>query len=397
MAIFAGNRSAILSSLEAETSSEVIEASFERDVLAHALVSVSAALSESTEVDWVELAFLGEGRVQMSTGSHNLSIRYNFMGVYEGTGTIKVNGRELADYVKQLPSVTVKLTAQLPSKLTLKCGRSTARMQLVQDASQTSFFLPETGTEVLAKGDAIERWVNSFKDFVAVDDTRFYANGALLWAETEPQTSLQAVASDALRLAKSRLIDDLKVLKSDSGAVLVPKRALEEAKRVCGQIGDGEAKLRWSQESQIFALEAENYLMVTKCIAGKYPPYASAIPKEVARSVTLDVRSLLESSRRVMLFADKNRIVKLNFDGPILDVQSATQGQKEGEDIIELATPVERPFQVTYNGNLLVGVLSVLNGGSLTFEWDDINRPVKITGDEEKGLEVFYLLVPTRF
>jgi DNA polymerase-3 subunit beta len=374
-----------------------ITAIFDRDVVAHGLASVAAALSESTEVDWVELAFLGDGKVQMSTGSPTLSIRYDFYGEYQGTGSIKVNGRELAEYVKQLPSVALHMHVDLPSNLTLKCGRSTARMQLVQDSSHASFFMPETGTEVLAKGDAIERWVNTFKDFVAVDDTRFYANGALLWADGSPQVALHAVASDSLRLAKCRLSDGLQVLKTDSGTVLVPKRALDEVKRVCSQIGDGDVRLRWSHESQCFSLEAENYLMVTKCIAGKYPPYASAIPKETRRSVTLDVRSLLESARRVLLFADKNRVVRLNFDGPVLDVQSATPGQKEGEDVIELSEPVKEPFEVNYVGNLLIGVLSVLNGGSLTFEWDDVHRPVKITGDQDKGLEVFYLIVPTRF
>lgn len=374
-----------------------IDARFERDTVAQALASVAAALTDNTEVDWVELSFLGEGKVQMSTGGPNLSIRYDFYGEYEGTGSIKVNGRELAEYVKQLPSVALRMTAHLPGSLVLKCGRSTARMQLVQDPSQANFFLPQTDTEILAKAESIERWVNSFKDFVAVDDTRYYANGALLWAEKDPQTSLYAVASDSLRLAKCRLNDGVQVMKTDTGAVLVPKRALEEVKRVCGQLGEADVRLRWSHESQCFALETDNYLLVTKCIAGKYPPYASAIPKEVTRSVTLDARSLLESTRRVLLFADKNRLVRLSFDGSVLDVQSATPGQKEGEDIIELAAPVKESFQVNYVGTLLTGVLSVLNGGSLTFEWDDINRPVKITGDQDKDLEVFYLIVPTRF
>jgi DNA polymerase-3 subunit beta len=397
MLMLAGSRTGLLYSSDASQGSEVIEAVFDRDVLAQALTSVAAALSDNTEVDWVELAFLGENRVQMSTGSLNLSIRYNFIGSYSGQGSIKVNGRQLADYVKQLPSVSVHITAQLPSQLTLKCGRSTARMQLVQDASQTSFFLPEVGTEILAKGEAVERWVNTFKDFVTVDDTRFYANGALFCAEKDGQTAISAVASDALRLAKSRLLDGIQIEKTDQGAVLVPKRALDEIKRVCGCANGADVRMKWSQESQIFALETDNYLMVTKCIAGKYPPYASAIPREIRRSVSLDVRSLLESTRRVMLFADKNRIIRLSFDGPTLDVQSATPGQKEGEDIIELETPTAQPFSVNYNGSLLTGILSVLDSGTVEFGWEDTNRPVRIVGDQEKGLDVFYLLVPTRF
>jgi DNA polymerase-3 subunit beta len=377
-------------------SADVIEAVFDRDEFAQALVSVSAALSDH-EMGWIQLHFLGDHRVQMSVVSHNLSIKYDFEGFYEGRGLIKVNGKQLNDYVKQLPSEKLKLTAQLPQQLTLRCGRSSARMQLVQDPALADFSLPPVGTQILAKGDCLERWVNTYKDFVSVDDTRFYANGALVWAEKESGSALNAVASDALRLAKARMTDGLQIEQLDSSAVLVPKRALEELRRVCGQNPGQEFQLRWQQDSQYFSIVTDNYMMISKCIAGKYPPYSSAIPKEINFRVSVETRSLLESVRRVLLFADKNRIIRLNFDGPVLDVQSFTPGQKEGEDIIELKEPVQEPFLVNYNGSLLTGILGALSGSELTFSWENVNRPVQITGEGEKGVDVFYLLVPTRF
>lgn len=383
-------------SAESVQNGDVIEAVFDRDQFAQALVSVSAALSDH-EMGWVQLHFQGDHKVQMSVVSHNLSIKYDFEGFYEGQGLVKVNGKQLNDYVKQLPSEKLKLTAHIPQQLTLRCGRSSARMQLVQDPSLSDFLIPEVGTQILAKGECLERWVNTFKDFVAIDDTRFYANGALIWAENEPRSALNAVASDALRLAKSCLVDGFQVEKLDSSAVLVPKRSLEELRRVCGQNPGQEFRLKWHQDSQYFAIEAENYMMISKCIAGKYPPYASAIPKEINFSVSIDTRALLESVRRVLLFADKNRIIRLNFDGPVLDVQSFTPGQREGEDIIELKEPVNDPLNVNYNGSLLTGILAALTGSVLKFSWENVNRPVKITGEGEKGVEVFYLLVPTRF
>lgn len=95
---------------------------------------------------------------------------------------------------------------------------------------------------------------------------------------------------------------------------------------------------------------------------------------------------MLESVRRVLLFADKNRIIKLGFDGPVLDVQSFTPGLKEGEEVVELAAPVEQPFVVNYNGTLLTGILNVLSGATVKASWENVNRPVMITGEAEKGL-----------
>jgi hypothetical protein len=44
-----------------------------------------------------------------------------------------------------------------------------------------------------------------------------------------------------------------------------------------------------------------------------------------------------------------------------------------------------------------MGILGVLSGLRVQFAWENMNRPVKITGESQRGLEVFYLLVPARF
>ena len=373
-----------------------IRAVIDRDKLAGALAAVTAAQADG-DVGWVQFQFGGEGQVVVSALSHNLSIRYSFAAEYEGQGLLKVSGKQLSEYVRQLPPEKITLIAELPQRLVVKCGRSSAKLQLVQDQTQTDVVVPQEGTSIVVKGDYLERWVNAFRDFVSTDDTRFYANGALIWADTSQGLNLQAVASDAYRLAKAQLKDGLRSERVEDSAVLVPKKALDELRRLCAANPEMDYRLRWHGERLFFAVETENYVMVSKCIPGKYPPYTSAIPQKVNFTVNIGLSPLLESVKRVLLFADKNRIIKLGFDGPVLDVQSFTPGLKEGEEVVELAAPVEQPFVVNYNGTLLTGILNVLSGASLKFSWENVNRPVMITGEAEKGLDVFYLLVPTRF
>lgn len=378
-----------------ETSAS-LRAVVDRDVLANALSAVSAAQADG-DVGWVQFQFDGQGHVVVSALSHNLSIRYRFKADYSGQGIFKVSGKQLSDYVRQLPPEKVSLNAELPQRLIVKCGRSSAKLQLVQDNLQTDVLVPQEGTSILVKGDCLERWVNAFRDFVSTDDTRFYANGALIWADSSNGLNLQAVASDAYRLAKAQLTDGLMAEQVEDSSVLVPKKALDELRRLCAANPNTDYRLRWHGERLFFAVETEDYLMVSKCIPGKYPPYTSAVPQKINFSVKIALEPLLESVRRVLLFADKNRIIKLNFDGPVLDVQSFTPGLKEGEEVIELSEPVEQPFEVNYNGTLLTGVLNVLSGTTVKASWENLNRPVMITGEAEKGLDVFYLLVPNRF
>lgn len=373
-----------------------IRAVIDRDKLAGALSAVTAAQADG-DVGWVQFQFAGEGQVVVSALSHNLSIRYSFAAEYEGQGVLKVSGKQLSEYVRQLPPEKITLTAELPQRLVVKCGRSSAKLQLVQDQTQTDVIVPQEGSSIIVRGDYLERWVNAFRDFVSTDDTRFYANGALIWADNSQGLNLHAVASDAYRLAKAQLKDGLRAECIDESAVLVPKKTLDELRRLCAAQPDADYRIRWHADKLFFAVETENYLMVSKCIPGKYPPYTSAIPQKVNFAVNIGLSPLLESVKRVLLFADKNRIIKLGFDGPVLDVQSFTPGLKEGEEVVELSAAVEQPFVVNYNGTLLTGILNVLSGSSLKFSWENVNRPVMITGEAEKGLDVFYLLVPTRF
>lgn len=375
---------------------DVIEAVFERDKLANALVAVTAAQADS-DLGWIQLHFVGNGTVTLSAVSHNLSVKFEFQAEYKGEGILKISGRQLFDYVKQLPPEKVYLTAELPQKIVLRCGRSSARMQLVQDQTCTEIHVPHLGTCLTAKGEFLQRWLDTFKDFVLVDDTRYYANGAYIWAEQKNTASLNAVVSDGLRLAQGELTEGITIQTQDPSAVLVPKKALDELRRVCSQDPQREFTLRWHQESLFFAVETENYAMVSKCIAGKFPSYTAAIPQKINFQIDIEIKTLHECVKRVLLFADKGRTIKLNFDGGILNVQSATPGLKEGQEIIELGTAMEKTIEVNYNGHLLTSILNVVSGSKMKFMWEDANRPLKLMGEPEKGLDVFYLLVPTRF
>lgn len=373
---------------------------FSRDSLAAALTAVSAAQTD-TELGWILLDFSGNGQVIVTGVSHNLSIRYEFQADYQGQGTLRVSGKQLFDYVKQLPPEKISVRAELPYRVQLKCGRSSARIQLVQDQMTTEVLVPAIGTSVRVRGDVLERWIKTFRDFVAVDDIRFYANGALVWAEAAKEADaparLNAIASDSLRLASSILLEGVGVEKIDGSQVLVSRKALDETRRVCTLHPEREFKVSWHQDSLFFAVETEGYTMLSRCIAGKYPPYAGAMPQSISNRIEVDLEALEESVRRVFLFADKNKVVRLDFDGPVLDVQSSTPGLKEGAELVDLPTPVTTPFSVSYNGTLLSGILAVISGGKVTLAWDNVNRPIRLSGEPERGLEVFYLLVPIRF
>lgn len=380
-----------------QTSTQEISAEFEKDKLVDALQAVSAAQIDA-DIGWVQIIFTGENKVLFSSTSHNLSIKYEFETPHSGAGIIKVSGRQFSEYVKQLPPARVYMKAELPSCIRLKCAGSSAKIQLVQDQNLSQVLPAPVGSSVLVKGSFLERWISSFKDLVLVDDSRFYANGALVWVDSKNENScLYAVASDALRLSQSCLTEGVTVLHQDTSQVIVPKKALEELKRESSMSPDKEFTLKWSKDELCFSAECDGYMLAAKCIAGQYPPYEAAFPQKNNFEIFIDLKAMQESVRRSLIFADKNRVMKLIFENSLLKISSFTQGQKEGEEIIEIHTNLNSSFEVNYNGHHLSGILSVISGSRVNFSWESITKPVKIVGEEQIGLKVFYLLVPSRF
>lgn len=389
------------STQELENVNVEIKAEFDRDRLCQALDAVSNAQADS-DINFVQVMFTEKNRVIFSSVSHNLSIRYEIEMPHTGNGVFKVSGKQFSDYVKQLPSKNIQLRAELPHRIHLRCAGSSAKIQLVQDQTVSHIQPSKSGTCIFAKGKNLERWISAFKDFALLEDTRFYAKGSLIWAENiesngSATTYLNSITSDAHRLAKATLFDGIRAEQVDSGKVLIPKRALEEIRRVCNGHPEADFLLKWHEGELTFSLETQGYLMVAKCIAGQYPPYESAFPQKINMEVSLDSKSIQESVRRALIFADKNRVMKLHFENAMLTMASFTPGQKEGEEVMEIDTKLETPFDVNYNGHLLSGILNAIQGARITFAWESVVRPVKIMGSEQEGLNVFYLLVPTRF
>ena len=374
---------------------ENFEARFEQSDLLKALVNVCAAQGEN-ELNWIHMDFPGEGRAVLTAMNRFMSIQSQITANYSGEGAIFVSGKQLLDYVKQLPSNEVVISADIPTRMTVRCGRSHARMQLIQESRVPELnFQPESNT-IKVKGAVLERWINSFREFVMVDETRFYANGALIGLN-DGEKGLFAVATDSLRLAYSELDEDLEIINSVGGNVIVPRRTWEEVKRAANQEPDTIFEVSWKEGTQFFGISSPSYKLVCSCIAGKYPAWTAVVPKAENVTIPLPRKEVLDSLKRVLLFSDKHKVVRFQFNDKILKIQCFTPGLKEGEETIELDNPVPKSFEVNFSGGLMQGVLTNVLGDTVNFAWEDTAKQVKITGEDERGLNSFYLLVPTRY
>jgi DNA polymerase III beta subunit len=371
----------------------MLSAQFERDDLYFALSYLASAFSDS-EFSAAQMQFLENGIVNFSAMSSFLQVHFSIKAIHSGSGTIRVSGKQLIEYVKSLPPKTISMQMDSENRVCLKCGSSSAKFHLLREAAYPVVALPPCGVELKVEASKLSQWLDSFKDFVLVEDPRFYANGSRIWIENG---QLMSVTTDAHRLSRSCLSEGFEIVNNDDGKILLPKKTLDEIKKI-GSMNPGEKlTLKWNQDKAVFGIEIGNYVMKSSSMVGAYPPFEAAFPSKLRVSISMSLKHLVESLKRVMLFADKFNVISLLVDGNWMNLKSATQGVKEGEEQIELSeTNATAPFEIKFSCSQLLQVLNVVKGTTVSFHWDDINRPMKITFDSDKELNVFYLVVPVR-
>jgi DNA polymerase III beta subunit len=375
-----------------QRSISLISAEFEKTTLLTALNFLATALSDS-DLSIAQIQFLEKNQVLFSSYGRQIQVNYLTHASHKSTGIIKISGKQFTDYVKQLPNESIFLSVDNEQRVCLKCGKSSAKMQMLRDNSHGNISIPPTGVELKISPEPLSRWIDSFKEFVLVEDPRFYSNASLVWIQ---DSQLHSVTTDAHRLAKVYLENGFEILKNNNSKILIPKKILDEMKRICSLNSKKDITLKWSSEHAAIVIEFENYVMRASCSVGAYPPYESAIPKNIKTEIKLPLKLFQDSVKRVMLFADDKKLIHLKFHSQEMFLASDTQGVKEGEERVPIISPILQDFMVCFNIIQLNQVLSAMSGTEVCFYWDDIEKPTMLKYDSDKDLNIFYLLVPVR-
>jgi len=124
------------------------------------------------------------------------------------------------------------------------------------------------------------------------------------------------VATDAHKLVRYKRTD---VKSSDSSDFILPKKPLNMLK--ANLTGDEEITLEYNQSNAVFTFN--DLVLVCRLIDGKYPNYEAVIPKENPNVLTIDRMQLLNSIKRVSIFANKTtHQIKLKLAGSELSLSA---------------------------------------------------------------------------
>ncbi len=217
----------------------------------------------------------------------------------EGQGEVAIPARILLEIMKTFPDIPVTFEIH-PDTLTIELLAGEGKFKLAGHRSDEFPRLPEISdtSRVELKGELL---VNAFDKTVFAtgnDELRPAMSGVLCELREEHITF---VATDAHKLVRYRRLD----AKSDiSASFILPKKPINQLKNILASRQDETVAIEFNQTNAHFTFS--NVKMICRLIEGRYPNYEAVIPTLNPNKLTIDRAALLNSLRRVAIFANQS-------------------------------------------------------------------------------------------
>jgi len=286
----------------------------------------------------------------------------------EGKGEVAIPAKILLDIMKTFPDIPVTFEVN-PDTLTIELLAGEGKFKLAGHRSDEFPKLPTIvdTNRVELKGEVL---VNAFEKTVFAtgnDELRPAMSGVLCELKEEHITF---VATDAHKLVRYRRLD----AKSDFVAsFILPKKPINQLKNILSSRQDETVLIDFNQTNAHFTFS--NVKMVCRLIEGRYPNYEAVIPAQNPNKLTIDRAALLNSLRRVAIFANQStHQVRFKISGQELflsaeDLDHANEAKErlscsyEGDDL-----------EIGFNSRFFQEMLNNLDQFEIRLEMSAPNR-----------------------
>ncbi len=307
----------------------------------------------------------------------------------EGTGQIAIPAKLLLDIMKTFPDVPITFMVNMDT-LGIELNAGEGKFKLSGHKSDEFPQLPVLDNPITMQLPA-DLLVNAFEKTIFAtgnDELRPVMSGVLCDMGEEYMTF---VATDAHKLVRYRRLD---AKTKNPASFILPKKPINQLKNLLAG-KDESVELSFNQTNALFRFA--NITMVCRLIEGRYPNYEAVIPTHNPNKLNFDRQSLLNSIKRVAIFANQStHQVRFKIAGQELqlsaeDLDYANEAKErlscnyEGDDM-----------EIGFNSRFFIEMLNNLDQDEIKLEMSAPNRagilmPVE---NENKDEDILMLVMP---
>lgn len=285
----------------------------------------------------------------------------------ENPGALTIPAKILTDTLKTFADIPVQFTINRETLgVEISAGEGKYKLSGHKSDEFPQAPEPEETTTIEIDADLLVSVVNKTLFAAGHDELRPVMSGVFF--ELTPD-DITCVATDAHKLVRYRRTD---FSASDAASFIMPKKPLNQLKAILGSI-EGKVQVEYNQTNAVFRFG--NVKMICRLIDGKYPNYEAVIPTDNPHKLTIGRLALLNTIRRVAIFANQStHQVRFKITGKELllsaeDLDFANEAKErltcsyEGEDM-----------EIGFNSRFLQEMLSNIESEEITIEMSAPNR-----------------------
>jgi DNA polymerase-3 subunit beta len=307
----------------------------------------------------------------------------------EEEGSVTIPAKILIDTLKTFSDIPVSFNINMES-MGVEISAGEGKFKLSGHKSEEFPQAPslENTTSFELTSDLLLEAVNKTLFATGNDELRPVMSGVFVELA---ENSITFVATDAHKLVRYRR--QAQITDAFTSFIL-PKKPLNQLRHVLPD-DDSTVKVEYNDTNTLFSFE--NVRLVCRLIDGKYPNYEAVIPANNNNLLTIDRSLLLNSIKRVSIFANQStHQVRFKISGKELvlsaeDVDFSNEAKErltcsyEGDDI-----------EIGFNSRFLLDMLSNINTENVRIEMSAPNRaglviPVEKENEDE---DILMLIMP---
>lgn len=307
----------------------------------------------------------------------------------DADGRFAAKARTMLDALKEIPEQPLTIEVNL-STFEMTVSYLNGQFCLMsQDANEYPMnpALGDNAVRIEMDADVLLDGVNCVLFSTGEDPLRPVMNGMYFDVTSE---NITLVATDGHKLVRYQALSQT---GNERSAFVLPKKPANMLKGLLGK-DEGKVLIEFDNRNAIFTMQ--NYRMISRLVEGRFPNYASVIPKNNPYRATVDRMALIGALRRVSICSSQSTsLIKLRLQDNLIVIS--------GQDV-DFSTSAEEnltcqytgtPMNIGFKSTFLIDILNNINAEEVVLELADPSRaglfvPAEQTGD----IDLLMLLMP---
>ncbi|GAB3890680.1 DNA polymerase III subunit beta [Spirosoma agri] len=307
-------------------------------------------------------------------------------------GAIAIPAKLLLDTLRSLPEqpVTINIdTETFGTEILTDNGRYKLSGENPIDFPKLPTVNKSLSVEI--PSDVLLGAINNTVFATSTDDLRPAMTGVYLQMSPDNATF---VATDGHRLIRYRRTD---LNASASSSIIIPRKALQLLK---ASLPDGvEVTAEFSQANASFTFGGNGRpttQLICRLIDERFPDYENAIPTNNPNVMTIGRTDLLNSLKRIMIYANRTtHQIRLSLKANSLTISAEDLDYSNEANEKLLCDYDGDSMEIGFNAKLMAEVLSNLTAKMISLELSAPNRAgLLIPADKEENEDILMLVMP---